>query len=78
MTEFDLPARLNKTIRKNLQNSTYEIVDISSKEVAYSRQTLSEVVQLANKLGDRITIKCDFTCPATSLRQPIGRNKVIQ
>ena len=62
MTEFDLRARLNKTIRKNMQDSIYEIVDISTKEVSYSRSTLKEIVRVANSLGDKIKVECDRSC----------------
>jgi hypothetical protein len=63
MTEFDLIARLNKTIRKNLQEGSYEIVNIGTKEVSHSRETLKEIVRIANELGDRIRVKCDGACP---------------
>lgn len=64
MTEFDLRASLNKTIRKNLQSGTYEIVDLGTKEVTSSRSTLKEIVRAANTLGDRIKVECDRACPA--------------
>jgi hypothetical protein len=64
MTEFDLRARLNKTIRKNMQQSTYEIVDISTKSVSCSRSTLKEIVRVANTLGDKIKVECDRSCPS--------------
>jgi hypothetical protein len=63
MTEFDLAARLNKTIRKNLAQDVYEIADISSQEVSHSRLTLKEIVRVANLLGDRIKVECDGACP---------------
>jgi hypothetical protein len=63
MTEFDLAARLNKTIRKDLAQGVYEIVDIGSYEVSHSRPTLKEIVRVANSLGDRIKVECDGACP---------------
>lgn len=78
MTEFDLRARLNKTIRKNLARNTYEIVDIGTKEVAFTRPTLKEIVSLANELGDRITLQCNALCLAQALRRPAEKNKVIR
>lgn len=63
MTEFDLAARLNKTIRKNLVQDVYEIVGIGSQEVSHSRLTLKEIVRVVNSLGDRIKVECDGACP---------------
>ena len=54
MTEFDLRATLNKTIRKDLRNKRYEIVNMGTKQVTHASPTLKEIVRLANELGDRI------------------------
>ena len=62
MTEFDLRARLNKTIRKDLRNNRYEIVDLGTRQVTHASPTLKDVVRLANELGDRIKIECDARC----------------
>jgi hypothetical protein len=63
MTEFDLIAKLNKTIGKNLQESTYEIIDISTSQISHSRPSLKEVVRVANALGDKVSMECDGACP---------------
>ena len=62
MAEFDLRARLNKTIRKDLRNNRYEILDLGTKQVTHASPTLKEIVRLANGLGDRIKIECDALC----------------
>ena len=49
MTEYDLYAKLDMTIRKNLRGNIYEIVRISSGDIIFSG-TLEEVVRKANEL----------------------------
>jgi hypothetical protein len=62
MTEFDLRARLNKTLRKDLKSNRYEIVDISTGEVFHLASTLKQIVRIANQFGDSIRIECSEIC----------------
>lgn len=72
LVEFDLAARWNSTIRKNLVSGEFEIVPIKGhrlrKEpvtlVGY-RGTLEEVVEVANQMegGNNIKIECGIGCP---------------
>ncbi len=78
MTEFDLRARLNKTIRKNLAKNKFEIVDIDTKEIVHERPKLKEIVRLANELGDKIEVQCDVLCPAHDPSPPAVKNRVIR
>ena len=60
MTEFDLAARLNLTIRKNLAAGRYEIVTIGTGAVQYSYSNLGDVVRTANQLEAADYIKWIF------------------
>ena len=73
MLEFDLYARLNKTIRKNHITGNYEIVGISgsAKGIVFFEGTLEEVVNKSNELEsidegqfvENIKIRCGSMCP---------------
>lgn len=65
MTEYDLYARLNLTIRKNSKRNVYEIVGIKDKEVRYSSPDLKTIVGIANKLegANNTKIECGVGCP---------------
>lgn len=60
MTEYDLYAKLDMTIRKNHKSGRYEIVRISDKELI-NEGTLGEMVAVANNLegADNTEIGCD-------------------
>lgn len=53
--EYDLYAKLNLTLRKNLEKDYFEIVNIITKKVNFAG-TLEEMVRIANHLeGDENT-----------------------
>ena len=62
--EYDLYAKLNLTIRKNLKTNRYEIVKITTKAVQYS-SSIEGVVRMANQLEgeENTTIECGIGCP---------------
>ena len=64
LLEYDLYARLDMTIRKNLKRNVYEIVGIKDKDVRYSSPEIQTIVRIANKLeGAKNTeIKCGVGC----------------
>lgn len=65
MLEYDLYARLNMTLRKNLKTNKYEIVKISTKQVVYSYRDLKDIVRMANQLegAENTVIRCHSSCP---------------
>lgn len=48
--EYDLYARLDMTIRKNLKENRFEIIKIKTKEVQYSNPRLQGIIKIANDL----------------------------
>ena len=65
--EYDLYAKLQMAIRKNLEINTFEIYSLKDKRVCY-HGTLKEMVNKANKLehGDSTIVKCGNLCPLLS------------
>lgn len=49
MCEYDLYARLNLSIRKNLKTGKFEIFEIGTENVKHSG-TLAQIVKIANEL----------------------------
>jgi hypothetical protein len=71
MIEYDLYAKLNMTLRKNLNTNNYEIIDLKTKEVYYNYPTLQEAVNKCNKLEkeENTWIECGSFCPANMERE---------
>lgn len=65
MTEYDLYAKLNLTIRKNLAAKEYEIVNISTKEVKFSSSSIHDAAREANRLegAENTKVECGSLCP---------------
>lgn len=70
LTEYDLHARLNMTIRKNLKDNRYEIINLNRRQVAYSFSRIEDVVRMANELegGENTEVKCGIGCPNRKMK----------
>ncbi len=65
ITEFDLAARVNMSLRKNLREGLYEIVSLETGDVCHAYRTLEDAVRKANELerSDYIRLQCGPFCP---------------
>lgn len=55
---FDLLARLNLTVRRNLRTKNFEIVRIPSGEVVFTSPGLPGIVEKAREMGDPVEAGC--------------------
>lgn len=71
LINYDLYARLNLSIRKNIRTNKYELFYITTMpgqkkgEVVFSTMSLQEIVDTANSLenANNTIIKCSTLCP---------------
>ena len=65
ITEFDLAARLNMSLRKNLKEGAYEIVSSETGDVLFAYERLADAAGKANELEgtDLIKLHCGPFCP---------------